>query len=120
VFYLSRELPEIYEQAVELTKCSFALWKEAAERDQFKLLIVATDGVTIPTMSGQIDRLKKLAGELQIPLFDLYPAWEKHGIAGGKFKFDGHWNVQGHRWSADAIFDYLNSHQVVGTPATQK
>ena len=51
---------------------------------------------------------------LEIPLFDLHPAWEKHGIAAGKFKFDGHWNADGHRWSADAIFEYLQSQKLVG------
>ena len=65
VFYLNSPLPEIYQQAVELTKCSFSLWKEAAERDGFKLLIVATDDVTIPGKSGQIDRIKAISGELK-------------------------------------------------------
>jgi lysophospholipase L1-like esterase len=71
-------------------------------------------------MSGQIDRLKRISSELEIPLFDLYPAWAEHGITGGKFKFDGHWNADGHRWSADAIFDYLVSHQLVGDPASRR
>jgi hypothetical protein len=118
-YYGDGKMTEVYEQAVELTKCSFSLWKEAAARDGFKLLIVATDGVTIPNMSGQIDRLKKISSALEIPLFDLYPAWEKHGIAGGKFKFDGHWNADGRRWSADAIFEHLMSRQLVGGPASQ-
>ena len=120
VFYRNTPLPEIYQQAVELTKCSFSLWKEAAERDGFKLLIVATDDVTIAGKSGQIDRIKALSSELQIPLFDLYPAWVSHGIPDGKFKFDGHWNARGHQWSADAIFDYLVSNQLAGRPASQK
>jgi lysophospholipase L1-like esterase len=119
-YYPENRITEIYQQAVELTKCSFSFWKEAAARDGFKLLIVATDGVTIPNMSGQIDRLKKLAGELQLPLFDLYPAWASHGVANGKFKFDGHWNADGHRWSADAIFDHLVSQKLVGAPTEQK
>ena len=41
-------------------------------------------------------------------------------IAGGKFKFDGHWNAEGHRWSADAIFQYLVSQKLVGTSASQQ
>ena len=118
-YYPEGKITEIYEHAVELTKCSFSLWKEAAARDGFKLLIVATDDVTIPNMSGQIDG-SRAPGELQLPLFDLYPAWASHGVANGKFKFDGHWNADGHRWSADAIFEYLVSQKLVGQPASQK
>ncbi|MFB9265942.1 hypothetical protein ACFFWD_22755 [Bradyrhizobium erythrophlei] len=122
VFYRSSPLPEIYEQAVELTKCSFSLWKEAAERDGFKLLIVATEQVTLPNATGQIERLKRISDELQIPLFDVYPAWAKHGdIEVGRFPFDGHWTATGHRWSADAIFEYLISHGMApGVDATLK
>jgi hypothetical protein len=113
VFYSERPLPEIYQEAVDLTKCSLSLWLEASKRDGFKLLIAATENLTIPGKLGQINRLKTLTSELDIPLLDLYPAWIARGnITSGKFNFDGHWNATGHRWSAEAIFDYLKSNKL--------
>jgi lysophospholipase L1-like esterase len=114
VFYRSGPLPEIYQQAVRLTRCSLSLWKEAAARDGFRLLIVATDSVTLPSQTGQIERLRAISDELQIPLYDLSPDWARHGdIDAGRFVFDGHWNATGHRWTAEALFEYLKSHAMV-------
>ena len=44
----------------------------------------------------------------------------EHGIAAGKFKFDGHWNADGHRWSADALFEHLQSQRLIGDAAGKK
>lgn len=67
------------------------------------MLVAATDRITDPRGTGQIERLKKIADDLDLPLLDLYPAWLQHGdIEVGRFPFDGHWTATGHRWSADA------------------
>lgn len=114
VFYSEAPLPEIYQEAVDLTKCSLSLWLDASRRDRFKLIIAATENLTIPGKLGQISRLKMLAAELHIPLFDLYPAWLARGsVEAGRFRFDGHWNATGHRWTAEAIFEYLTSTRAV-------
>ena len=114
VFQHDDPLPAIYQQAVDLTKCSLSLWKEAAQRDGFKLLIVATEKMSLSGKTGQINRLKQMARELQIDLFDLYPGWAERGYLGAtRFPVDGHWNANGHRWAAEAIFDHLMSRKIV-------
>ena len=114
VFQHEGPLPAIYQQAVDLTKCSLSLWKETAQRDGFKLLIVATEKMSLSGKTGQINRLKQMARELQIDLFDLYPGWAERGYLGTtRFPVDGHWNANGHRWAAEAIFDHLTSRKIV-------
>jgi lysophospholipase L1-like esterase len=110
VFDSEGDLPEIYENAVALTKCSLALWKQTAEAEGFKLMIAATDTVTSGLGNGQIRRLRKIADELGIPLFDMYPEWAKRGKPeAARFTFDGHWSAVGHRWPADALLGYVRS-----------
>jgi lysophospholipase L1-like esterase len=95
-----------------LTRCSFVEWKRLAE--QYGLPVVAvlvpavrgTDATT--EKNGQFQRISEMLGELGIPLLDLYPEFMKRGnLVDAHFKFDGHWTPTGHKWAAEAIFDYL-------------
>ena len=57
---------------------------------------------------GQIDRLKNISKELNLPLLDLYPIFSQRGGAAlARWKHDGHWNSTGHRWAAQALIDFL-------------
>ena len=113
VFFKEGKLPPAFEEAIELTKCTFVAWKTLAEKDHFRLVLMATDNLTKGAWMkneeyGQIDRLKSISRELSLPLLDLYPIFSrKGGVALARWKHDGHWNPTGHRWAAEALIDFL-------------
>jgi lysophospholipase L1-like esterase len=112
VFHEPGEIPPAFEEAVELTKCAFAEWQRETAADGLPLIVVAHEQVTAPWQKtrGQVARLRAILEELRIPLLDLYPINVKRGdMTELRFKHDGHWTALGHRWAAEAIFDFLNS-----------
>lgn len=103
-------LPPAFEAAVASTKCAFIEWKKLAEQDGVKLLVASANSV-----AGQIDRLKGITGELELPLIDLHQEFVKHhDPALAHFKSDRHWSPSGHRWAATAIVNYLADNGYVG------
>ncbi len=104
-------LPPVFEAAVASTKCAFIEWKKLAEQDGFKLLVASADNV-----AGQIERLKGMTGELELPLIDLQQEFVKHhDPALAHFKSDGHWSPNGHRWAAAAVANYLANNGYFGS-----
>jgi hypothetical protein len=96
-------LPPAFEAAVASTKCAFVEWQKLAEQDGFKLLVASVDNV-----EGQIDRLKRMTGELELSLIDLHQEFVRyHDPALAHFSSDAHWSPNGHRWAAAAIANYL-------------
>jgi len=109
-------LPPVFEAAVASTKCAFVEWQKLAEQDGFKLLVASANSV-----EGQIDRLKGMTGELELPLIDLHQEFVKHHDPKlAHFKGDGHWSPNGHRWAADAIMNYLADNGYVGSRKPQR
>ena len=99
-----------FEAAVALTKCAFVEWQKLAEQDGFKLLVASADNV-----AGQIERLKAITSELELPLLDLHQEFVKHhDPALAQFKSDGHWSPNGHRWAAEAVAKYLADNGYLG------
>jgi hypothetical protein len=104
-------LPPAFEATIALTKCAFVEWQKLAEQDGFKLLVASVNNV-----AGQIDRLKGITGELELPLIDLHQYFVKHhDPALAHFKSDGHWSPNGHRWAATAVINYLADNGYVGS-----
>lgn len=94
----------IFHEALDLTKCAFAEWQQYARTDGFKLAVVANE---VLTPIGQIERLRSLLAELQIPMVDLFPTFAPHNPENARFKRDGHWNALGHRLAAEGIFEFV-------------
>jgi hypothetical protein len=97
---------------VQLTRCSFAEWKRLAEQNGLPLVVVVAAAVRgyEPAIekNGQTQRISGILGDLNVPLLDLYPGFIKRGsMIDAHFKFDGHWTPTGHKWTAEAIFEYL-------------
>ena len=118
VFYRTGQLPPVFEEAVELTRCSFTEWKRLAERDGLPLVVIVVPGVRgyEPDVenNGQFQRIFGIMAELNIPLLDLYPEFIKRGrMVDAHFKFDAHWNSTGHQWAAEATFEYLKRERYV-------
>jgi hypothetical protein len=113
-FYKTGDLPPAFEEAISLTKCAFAEWKKLAAEDRFQLLVVAAEQVDQPNRPGQINRLKAMLEDLNIPLLNLRPEFLKRGdLRSASWQFDGHWNPTGHRWAAEAIVEYIMANHVV-------
>ncbi len=120
IFFRMDKLPPVFEEAVELTRCSLLEWKAHSGADRFSLIIVAAENVTAggfvdhPNSRGQITRLRDLAQELDIPLLDLFPEFVRRGsIADARWKFDSHWSATGQSWAAAAITDYLEKNAYI-------
>ena len=112
VFYQTGQLPRAFEEAVQLTSCSFAEWKRLAAEGGLPLVAVVVAAMRgyqpAIEQNGQFQRIFRILEELNIPLLDLYPEFIKRGnMADAHFKFDGHWTPTGHKWAAEAIFEYL-------------
>ena len=104
-------LPPAFEAAVASTKCAFIEWQKLAEQDGFKLLVASADNV-----AGQIERLKGITGELELPLIDLHQEFVKHhDPALAHFQRDAHWSPNGHRWAATAVLNYLADNGYLGS-----
>src|SRR5262249_20176293 len=104
--------PAAFEEAVDLTRCSFAEWKRRTHAERLPLIVVAAEQMGAYEVSsgkgGQRQRLSAILGDLQIPFLDLYPEFTKRGdVADARLKFEGHWSPVGHEWAAKSIFEYL-------------
>jgi hypothetical protein len=113
MFFSDGRLPPAFEEAVALTQCAFAAWRVRAEKDGFRLIVVAgdnvTDGAGIPK-TGAIRRLRTIAQQLDLPLLDLYPYFAmRGGTSRTRWVHDVHWNPTGYRWAADAITEFLQT-----------
>lgn len=101
------------EQEVSLEATAFALdrFKKYTGRDGASLAILTSH--TIGRRGERMfDRLRAIADERGIPVIDQYDYIIRKGgrIEDAHWTHDEHWNVTGHRWAAEALFEYLEQH----------
>ena len=101
------------EQEVSLEATAFALdrFKKYTSRDGASLAILTSH--TIRRRGERMfDRLRAMADERGIPVIDQYDYIIRKGgrIEDAHWTHDDHWNAAGHRWAAEALFDYLEQH----------
>jgi len=110
VFYDMTPLPPVFEEAIDLTRCSFAEWKSQIEKDGIRLVAILAENVEAgrpanpgePKQNGQMIRISSILDELRIPWLNLYPEFVKRGNPKDAIvQFDGHWNRTGNKWAAD-------------------
>lgn len=111
--FFEEQLPSAFREALEITGFALDQYQERARRDGFRLLILATQ--TMKREGGQnlaFDRLSHLAAARGIPLIDLFAEIQRRGgrVADARFRYDGHWSPQGHRWAAEALLDHIMQH----------
>lgn len=107
--FYSPTLSPAFADAIASTRCAFREWHRLAAEDGFRLVVLATEHVDhVDGGHEQINRLRGILGELDIPLIDMRAELERTGNrAETRWKFDGHWTPAGHRAAADAILRFL-------------
>ncbi len=107
-----KDLPPVFEEALEYTAFALDQFKARAERDDIPLLILSTH--TMGTRGNwNFDRMNALAKEQGIPVIDQTAYIHRQGgqIENAHWRHDRHWTPLGHQWAAEALLEYLKANQ---------
>ena len=119
--FLKNDLDSPCNDAFDFLGFALDSFQQMAQRDGASLVALATDSLWAypkpreATEQGYHSLVRKLMEARGIPLIDLYDYVLRQGrrIEDGRFALDGHWNVQGHQWVAEALLEYLERNQSV-------
>ena len=95
----------------EFTAFALDRFKEYTSRDGASLAILTSHTVRRHG-DRMFNRLEAMARERGIPVIDQYDYVIRKGgrIEDAHWAYDQHWNPTGHRWAAEALFEYLKQH----------
>jgi hypothetical protein len=118
--FFARELPPVFEDALEVTGHVVDEYLRYARRDGFALVGLASYGLHQDfgsgTMAGRVmdsdgyyRRVAALLARRDVPLIDQYAYITRIGekVSRAYFHRDGHWSEQGHRWAAEALLEFF-------------
>ncbi len=112
------ELPPVFKDALEYTAFALGEFKARADRDGAAVVVLASHRIKTfgPSM---FDRTSEVAASLGIPVVDQADYIVRQGarLEDARWPRDAHWNLDGHRWAAEALLEYLTSHQYICAPA---
>ena len=114
-FHYAQDLPPVYEDALDFTAFALDQFKERADRDGAALVILSTHYTGTRGDLG-FDRLTALAEPRGIPVIDYNDYVLRQGAVPRRdtaWAHDGHWNVAGHQWAAEALLEYLKQNQEI-------
>ena len=109
-----KNLPPVFEAALDFTAFGLDQFKERADRDGMSLVILSTH-----TMGSRGDpafgRLNALAAARGIPVLDQPDYIRRQGfkVKEAYWERDYHWNAAGHQWAAEAVLEYLKQNPAV-------
>ena len=121
VFY-EKELPDLFSEALGLTKFALSEFQKRVNRDGGHLVMLTTSQMSLPRISHisnskndplfsrrQFLRLESIARSLGIPVIDQYEYIVQNGgnLLAAQFKNDAHWTPQGHIWAGEMVLKYL-------------
>lgn len=120
--FFAKEMPPVFDEAEVITDHAFALLAEAGRRDGFKLLVLAIPPCSVTPWwkrnqreivdKGQLLRLQRIAARHDFPVLDLATAFAKRGDPrDAEWPHDSHWTQTGHRWTAEAIAEFIAAHE---------
>ena len=108
-----RDLPPVFADALEYTAFALEQFKERADRDGAKLVILATYRMKAKAFGTRVfGRMREIAAALGIPVIDQADYIVRQGaeLEDARWRHDAHWSVTGHRWAAEALLEYLKEH----------
>lgn len=102
------QLPPALAAGLDYTAFGFAEFRRRAERDGFALVLLATEAVGTEGMP-MFDRLRQLADAEGIDVVSAYDHILRQGgtLEQARWPHNSHWSPAGHRWAAEALFDYV-------------
>ena len=116
-FLYARDLPPVYEDALDFTGFALDQFRERADRDGAALVILSAHHTGTRSAPG-LDRLTALAEARGIPVIDYHDYVLRQGAEprrDTRWEHDNHWNIAGHRWAAEALLEYLKANQEICT-----
>ena len=107
-----RDLPPFFEDALQYTRFALEQFKQRADRDGAKLVILASYRVHGNLM---FERLSQMASAFDIPVIDQGDYILRQGaeIRDARWPHDYHWSLAGHRWAAEALLEYIEEHPTI-------
>ena len=107
--------PPVVEEAIEFTAFALDELKRRAVRDRFHLVVL----LHWLFRTKRIAEMRELAEERGIPVIDLYEDITGKGreVRESRFPRDFHFSPTGHRWVAEAVWDYLREQPSLCEPA---
>ena len=114
--FAEKDMPPVYEDALDFTAFGLDQFKERAARDGAALVILVPQR-TSPIGNALFHRMNEMAEARGIPVIDLLDYILRQGAKpkDARWAHDGHWNIAGHRWAAEALFEYLKENQEICT-----
>ena len=115
-FRFTRDMPAVYEDALDFTGFALDQFRERTDRDGAALVILSTP-FTGTRGDLAFDRLTALAEPRGIPVIDYNDYVLRQGAdpRRARWAHDAHWNIAGHRWAAEALLEYLKQNQEICT-----
>lgn len=112
--FVKKNLPPVFEDALEFTAFALDQFKERTDRDAVSLVILASHRMKV-LGKRLFDRLHALAEARGIPVIDQYDHILGRGAEPreAEWPHDQHWNATGHRWAAEAVLDYLGRNPAI-------
>ena len=111
-----RDLPPVFADALEYTAFALEQFKERADRDGAKLVIMATYRMKAKAFGTRVfGRMSEIAAALGIPVIDQADYIVRQGaeLEDARWRHNAHWSVTGHRWAAEALLEYLKEHPAI-------
>ena len=125
LMFFAESMPKVFNDALKYTRHTIKVFKQHGKRGKFHVVLATTPNVSYYPGAGtavqdsvtfdrkivkerQLQRMKAIANDIDLPFVDLMPYILKHGdFFDARFPYDGHWNETGHKWIAEAFVEYL-------------
>ena len=113
--FRKESLPPVLEEALEYTAFGIDQFKQRADRDGVRLIILSATGDMGTRGDPQFDRLSAIAEARGIPVISHYDYMirQRYDEADGQWRNDPHWNATGHQWVAESVLEWLKANQNV-------
>ena len=112
--FARRDLPPLFEDALQYTRFALEQFRQRADRDGAKLVILAPY-ILRHHRTPMFERLSEMAATLDIPVIDQADYILRQGarLGDARWPHDYHWNAAGHRWAAEALLEYIEEHPAI-------